>query len=104
MSDFNLDAERLDIVVRKVESHDALLSTMTIQVQEIHTALLGTYDKQGLVSKVRDAERTIEIQGGQVAAMEKRHSRGRKTPEWIEHAFKGAVAAAFAYFGIKGAS
>jgi hypothetical protein len=83
----NIDHERLDNVVRKVEVHHELLSTMTIQVQEIHDALLGDFNKEGIVSRVRNLERT---------------SKKRRTPEWLEHAFKAVTAAMMAYLGIRG--
>ena len=91
MSDIMQQGEdRVDDVVRRVDVLEVTHQQMSTQVKEIHEALLGNFDKQGLVSRVRDIEKRCA-------------GHKRRTPEWVEHAFKGAVAAALAWFGLGGA-
>ena len=99
MSDIlGLDRDRGEHYVRKIEAHEALISTMTIQVQEIHDAIfLETFEKQSMISLVRDNKKAVEENMQAI-----RRVGRRRTPEWVEHAFKAATVAALSFFGFGG--
>ena len=98
MSDFDFktarDESRLDGIIEITRQHEEKLKRfdkLSDQVAEIHVALIGTYDKPGLIREVKDHSKFIEEH-----CMQDKENKKERI-DWVKWGFRGSVAAGGAW-------